>query len=225
MRDNDNEWVPKTRLGKMVVNGEIKTMDDALKTLLPIREPEVVDMLLPELQSEVIDISLVRRTTDSGRKSKFTATVIVGNKNGFVGVGTGKDVNVRPAIEKATRNAKLNIIKARMGCGSWECMCGGHHSIPYTTEGKWGSVKVKLFPAPKGTGLVISDTGKKVLEMAGIKDVWSKTWGDTRTVYNFAFAVWDALRNLKKTRIPDHVIIHAENVPVETKQEEEGVKE
>ncbi len=208
----EKEWVPRTRLGKMVLNGEIKTMDQALETRLPIREPEIVDMLLPDLQSEVLDINLVRRTTDSGRKSRFVATVVVGNKNGFVGVGMGKDNTVRPAIEKATRNAKLNIIKVRMGCGSWECMCGGHHSIPYATEGKWGSVRVRLIPAPKGTGLVIGDTGKKVLEMAGIKDVWSRTWGDTRTTYNFAFAVWDALRNLKKTRIPDEVIIHAESI-------------
>ncbi len=215
------DWVPKTKLGKMVVNGEVKTINQALETRLPIREPEIVDMLVPNLESKTLDISLVRRTTDSGRKSRFLATVVVGDKNGIVGVGTGKDVTVRPAIEKATRNAKLNITKVRMGCGSWECMCGGHHSIPYKTEGKWGSVRVVLLPAPKGTGLVIGDTGKSVLEMAGIKDVWSRTWGDTRVVYNFAFAVLDALRNMKNTRIPDEVIIKSDYVEPAKEEGEE----
>ncbi len=216
------DWIPKTKLGKLVASGEIKTMDQALETKLPILEPEIIDILLPDLEKEVLQIRVVRRTTDSGRKNKFFATVVVGNRNGFVGVGTGKAINTKPAIERAIRNAKMNIIKVRMGCGSWECMCGGHHSIPYVTEGKWGSVKVRLIPAPKGTGLVIGDVGKKVLELAGIKDVWSRTWGDTRTTYNFAFAVWDALRNLRKTRIPDEVIIKAEARPIAETVKEGG---
>ncbi len=218
------EWVPKTKLGKLIVSGEIKTMDQALETKLPILEPEIVDILLPDLEKEVLQVRVVRRTTDSGRKNKFFATVVVGNKNGFVGVGIGKAANTKPAIERAIRNAKMNIIKVRMGCGSWECMCGGHHSIPYATEGRWGSVRVRLLPAPKGTGLVIGDIGKKVLEMAGVKDVWSKTWGDTRTTYNFAFAVWDALKNLRKTRIPDEVIVKAESRP-STETIKEGEEE
>ena len=83
-------WEPKTKLGKLVRSGEIKTMGNALDTGLPIREPEIVDILLPELDDEVIDVNMVQRMTDSGRRVKFVITVAVGNNNGYVGFGQAK---------------------------------------------------------------------------------------------------------------------------------------
>ena len=74
--------------------------------------------------------------------------------------------------------------------------------MPFTVKGKAGSVRVVLKPAPKGTGLVAGDVAKKVLAMAGIKDVWTQTFGETRTTYNFAMAVLDALRNTYKFVTP-----------------------
>ena len=90
-------WTPKTRLGKMVKNGEITTMSDALKSGLPMREPEIVDLLLPTVEDEVIDVKMVQRMTDSGRRVQFRAVVIVGNRNGYIGFGQGKDVQVGDA--------------------------------------------------------------------------------------------------------------------------------
>ena len=81
----DEDWVPKTRLGKLVVEGQVASMDEAIKSGLPIREPQIIDMLLPDLEDEVLDINMVQRMTDSGRRVKFRATVIVGNRNGYVG--------------------------------------------------------------------------------------------------------------------------------------------
>ena len=90
----------------------------------------------------------------------------------------------------------------RRGCGSWECSCGEPHSIPFKVEGKAGSVRVTLLPAPKGVGLVIGDSAKVVLRLAGIKDIWSKTKGETRTTVNFVKAVYEALKNTYKFKHP-----------------------
>jgi len=73
------EWFPQTRLGKLVKEGQVTTMGEALASGLPIRESQIVDALLPEIRDEVLDINMVQRMTDSGRRVKFRATVIVGN--------------------------------------------------------------------------------------------------------------------------------------------------
>ncbi|MBU4374123.1 MAG: 30S ribosomal protein S5, partial [Euryarchaeota archaeon] len=100
------EWVPQTRLGKLVKEGQVTTMGEALASGLPIREYQIVDALLPEIKDEVLDINMVQRMTDSGRRVKFRATVIVGNGDGFIGIGEGKDVQVGVAIRKAIDTAK-----------------------------------------------------------------------------------------------------------------------
>lgn len=188
------EWVPKTRLGKLVYEGKIKSMDEALASGLPLKEPEIVDLLLPNLQNEVLEISMVQRMTDSGRRTKFRVTVVVGNRDGYVGVGIGKSSQVAPAIQKAINDAKLNIFKVERGCGSWECGCDEPHSIPYKVVGSCGSVRISLIPGPKGLGIVAGDVAKKVLELAGVKDVWTFTRGQTETTVNFAQATFDALK-------------------------------
>ncbi len=187
------EWVPQTRLGKLVKEGQVTTMNEALESGLPIREYQIVDALLPEIRDEVLDINMVQRMTDSGRRVKFRATVIVGNGDGFIGIGEGKDVQVGVAIRKAIDTAKMNIINIKRGCGSWECGCGLGHTVPFEVIGKAGSVEVELKPAPRGLGLASGGTAKKVLEIAGIKDVWTKVYGETRTTINFAKATYDAL--------------------------------
>jgi len=112
-----------------------------------------------------------------------------------VGVGEAKLKEIGPAIKKAITNAKLNLRPVRRGCGSWECSCGEPHTVPFKVSGKVGSTNVLLFSAPRGLGLVTGDTAKIVLELAGIKDVWSKTFGETRTTSNFAKATAKALHN------------------------------
>lgn len=194
-------WEPKTKLGKKVMSGEIKTMADALKTGLPIREPEIVDLLLPELSDEVIDVNMVQRMTDSGRRIKFVITVAVGNNNGYVGFGQAKGKEVGASIRKAINNAKLNIIEIRRGCGSWECGCGKPHTVPYSISGKSGSVFITLKPAPRGIGLATGDVAKKILTLAGIEDCWAFTKGKTRTTVNYAKAVFDALVENAEMRI------------------------
>ncbi len=187
------EWNPQTRLGKLVKEGQVTTMSEALESGLPIREAQIVDALLPEIRDEVLDINMVQRMTDSGRRVKFRATVIVGNGDGFIGLGEGKDVQVGIAIRKAIDHAKMKVIALKRGCGSWECGCGLGHTVPFQVTGKAGSVTVELKPAPRGLGLASGGTAKKVLEIAGIKDVWARANGETRTTLNFAKATYNAL--------------------------------
>ena len=194
------EWIPLTGLGKQVMAGEISSLEEVFATGKPIKEPQIVDAFISDLTDEVLDISMVQRMTDSGRRVKFRAVVVVGNKNGYIGFGQGKDAQVGNAIKKAIDNAKVNLIHVNRGCGSWECGCGQHHSIAMQVTGKAGSVTVTLKPAPQGIGLVTGEIGRKVLELAGIKDVWTFSSGQTRTTINFAKATFEALRQTNMIR-------------------------
>ena len=197
----NGESVPRTRLGHMLNDGEITTMHEALKTGLPLREPEIVDVLLPSLEDEVLDVNMVQRMTDSGRRVKFSITVVVGNRDGFVGIGQFKGKEVGPSIRKAINNAKLNIIEVKRGCGSWECGCGTTHTIPFQVRGKASSVEVLLKPAPRGIGLAMGDVAKHILRLAGFEDVWGFTRGQTRTTVNYAKAVFAALEGISTIRV------------------------
>ncbi len=187
-------WVPRTKLGKMVQDGRVTSIEEIFVEGLKIREPEIVDVLLPELQEEVININLVQKQTDAGEKSRFKAIVAVGNRDGYAGMGAGKAKQVRTAIEKAAVDARLNLILVRRGCGSWECGCGRPHTLPFQIRGKCSSVEVLLMPGPRGLGLVASEVAKVILGLAGVKDCWTKSFGSTRTVPSFAYAVFDGLR-------------------------------
>ncbi len=193
-RLNIEEWVPRTRLGKLIQEGKITSIEEVFIEGLPLREPEIVDVLIPELQEEVININLVQKQTDAGEKSRFKAIVAIGNQDGYVGLGSGKARQVRTAIEKAAINARLNITPIRRGCGSWECGCGKPHSLPFQIEGKCGGVRIVIVPGPRGLGLVAGEVAKIILGLAGIKDCWTRSYGPTRTVPSFAYAVFDALK-------------------------------
>lgn len=126
--------------------------------------------------------------------------VVVGDGNGHVGLGYGKSKETLPAREKAIRNSKLNITKINRGCSSFDCLCNEPHTVPFQVTGKSGSCIVILKPAPQGTGLVIGDECKKILKLAGVKDVFSKTFGQTRTTINLAKACVEALKNTRRQK-------------------------
>ncbi|MEM4719649.1 MAG: 30S ribosomal protein S5 [Candidatus Pacearchaeota archaeon] len=207
------EWVPKTKLGKEVLAGKIKEIDEILKKNLKIFEPEIVDMLIPEIEVEVINIGQAKgkfgggkrrpwkqtqKKTAEGNVPTFACMCVVGDKKGHIGLGYGKAKETVPAKQKAIRKAKLNIFIVKRGCGSFNCTCKEPHSIPLKTEGKVGSSKIKLIPAPKGTGLVTDSECKKIFRLAGIKDIYSKSYGQTKTKTNMIKACINALKNLSK---------------------------
>jgi small subunit ribosomal protein S5 len=201
MSANDG-WEPRTRLGRQVADDEVDSMQDALNSGLPLKEPEIADQLVPGLEDEVLDINMVQRMTDSGRRVKFRCVVVVGDRDGLVGYAEGRDDQVGGAIQKAIDIAKLNIIDVSRGCGSWECGCGRPHTVALRTTGKAGSVEVELQPAPRGLGLAGGETVRHVLELAGIEDIWTRSSGNTRTTVNFAKATFNALRNTAQARVP-----------------------
>ena len=199
------KWVPKTRLGQMVMAGKVLTYEQALATGLPIREVEIVDALIPNLEDDVIKVNMVQRMTDSGRRVRFNVMACVGNRDGYVGLGMAKAKEVAAAIRKAIIAAKLNLISVQRGNGSWESSAGPGTSIPFKTHGRSASTRVTLMPAAKGKGLVIGETGKRVLDLAGVSDVLSRTKGQTRTTINYAGATFNALQNMNTTRVSNEV--------------------
>jgi len=216
VKEEITNWKPKTSLGKLVKEGKITSIDHILDNGLKILEAQVVDILLPNLEIDFIMVgqskgkfgggkrSIWRQTqkkTAEGNKPKFAALAIVGNKNGYVGMGYGKSKETVPAREKAIRKAKLNLIKIKRGCGSWECSCKNSHSIPFEVTTRCGSVIISLKPAPKGTNLCVEKECAKMLNFAGIKDVYSKTFGQTRTKYNLIQACFECLKKLSTTKI------------------------
>jgi small subunit ribosomal protein S5 len=186
----------------MVLEGKISSLEEIFVNGFKISEPQIVDVLIPNLEEEVINISLVQKQTDASEKSRFKAIVAVGNRNGCIGIGSGKDVQVRNAIEKAAKNARLNISLIQRGCGSWECGCGQPHSLPFEVTGKCGAVKIKIIPGPRGLGLVAGEVAKVILRLAGIKDCWTRSYGPTRTVPSFTYALFDALKKTYEVVTP-----------------------
>jgi small subunit ribosomal protein S5 len=186
----------------MVKSGQVTSMGQALATGLPLREPEIVDALLPVLEDEVLNINMVQRMTDSGRRVRFTITAVTGNKDGFVGLGMAKGKEVGPTIRRAIDRAKINMIEVRRGSGSWQSASGAPaYSIPYKVDGKCASTEVTLRPAPQGTGLVGGKVARSVLGLAGVQDAWVFARGQTRTTTNYAKAVFDALQNLNTVKM------------------------
>ncbi len=209
-------WQPRTALGKRVKAGEIKDINEILDNGIHFMEAEIVDALVSNLEVDLLLIGqskgkfgggqrrVFRQTqkkTPEGNKPKFATYAVIGNKDGYVGIGYGKAKETVPAREKSFRSAKLNIIKIRRGCGSWECNCKTPHSIPFAVEGKVGSSYIKLMPAPKGAGLVAEKECAHILEMAGVKDVYSLTLGQSRTKINLINACMNALKMLMRTKV------------------------
>lgn len=196
VRTVDKEsWSPRTGVGLKVKGGEITTLEEVLDSGKPILEPEIVDVLLPDMESETLQIKTTQRVTDSGKRVKFRVVAVIGDRKGHVGLGVGKSDELKPAMDYAIRDAKKHMLSVKTGCGSWECKCSMQHSVLSKTVGKEGSTIVALKPAPRGLGLAANDVVKKVLSMAGVKDVWSQAQGG-KNVYNMAVATMKALDNL-----------------------------
>lgn len=193
-RDVEEVWVPKTAVGKMVDNGTIKSLESIIEQGLRIQEAGIIKKLLPDLKSEVVDVGIIQKMTSNGQSTRFKAIVAAGNENGYLGIGQGKSKQMRIAIEKATNQAYLNVSPIKLGCGSWECRCDQKHSVPFKIRGKGGSVTIEILPAPRGLGLVAGGKIKRLLEMAGLRDAWTKATGSTATMNSTSKAILNCLR-------------------------------
>ncbi|MDD3821470.1 MAG: 30S ribosomal protein S5 [Bacilli bacterium] len=140
-----------------------------------------------EYESKVVSVNRVTKVTKGGRQLRFGAVVIVGNKKGQVGLGTGKAGEVPEAIKKAEQEANKNLLTVPII---------DERTIPHEVIGKSGATSVLIKPASAGTGIVAGGPVRVILELAGIRDVLSKALG-SRTTINMARATFDALQSLK----------------------------
>ena len=145
-----------------------------------------------DLEDKVIEIRRVTKVVKGGRQFRFAATVVVGNKKGLVGLGTGKAHEMPDAVKKATGAAQKNVVKIDLI---------DNRTISHDITVKEGAVRVMLKPAKEGTGVKAGGPVRDVLELAGVKDVLSKSLGSS-TKINAARAT---LRALKGQKSPEHV--------------------
>lgn len=141
---------------------------------------------IKEFDEQVVQIDRVTRVVKGGRKLRFRATVVIGNRKGKVGIGIGKSNEVTGAIQKAIAKAKRNLIVVPLD----------NATIPHDTKVKFKASRLMIMPASPGTGIIAGGSVRKVVELAGIKDILSKSHGSTNKVNNTKVAI-EALKSLK----------------------------
>lgn len=183
--------VPVTKLGRLVKDGKIKSMEEIYLFSLPVKEYQIVDFFLPKLKDEVMKIMPVQKQTRAGQRTRFKAFVAIGDSDGHVGLGVKCAKEVATAIRGAIILAKLSVIPVRRGY--WGTALGEPHTVPSKVSGKVGSVMCRLIPAPRGTGIVAAPASKRLLELAGVQDVYTQSKGSTATMGNFLKATFAAV--------------------------------
>lgn len=201
-KSGKDEWVPCTKLGRLVKDGKIKSLEEIFLFSLSIKEYQIVDHILgPALKDEVMQIRPVQKVTAAGQRTRFKTYIAVGDGDGHIGIGCKTANEVANAIRGAVINAKMNVVPIRRGY--WGDMSGAPHTVPCKVTGKCGSVRARLIPAPRGSGIVASLIPKKLLTMAGVEDVYTSSTGHTRTRGNLAMAVYYALVRTYSYLSPD----------------------
>ncbi len=139
-----------------------------------------------EFEEQVIDLRRVTRVTAGGKRFRFRATLIIGDKKGRVGVGVAKGADVQQAVEKAKAQAKKNLISLKMK----------DNTIPHQVEAKFSAARVLIKPAKSGHGLMAGGAARVVLKLAGVQDVTAKIMGRTKNKLTNALATIEALKKL-----------------------------
>jgi len=196
------EWVPVTKLGRLVKAGKINKLEEIFMFSIPIKEYQIVDHFLGDkLKDEVLKLAPVQKQTSAGQRTRFKAFVVVGDEDGHVGLGSKCSSEVATSIRGAIIDAKMRIIPVRRGY--WGNKFGLPHTVPSKITGKCGSVRFRLVPAPRGTGIVAARAAKKLLQFSGIKDVYTSSVGTTRTLGNFVKAAFACVTHTYSYLTPD----------------------
>ena len=140
----------------------------------------------PEFEEKLVAVNRVTKTVKGGRNMRFSALIVIGDKKGRVGIGMGKAVEIPEAIRKASEAAKKNLVT----------ISTKGTSIPHETVGRFGTAKVVLLPAPEGTGVIAGGPARAVLELCGVKDIRTKSYG-TNNPINTVKATLEGLKSLR----------------------------
>jgi ribosomal protein uS5 len=184
-----------------VKEGKINSIEEIFLHSLPMKEAQIVDKFLPALKDQVMKIMQVQKQSAAGQRTRFKAFVAVGDSDGHLGLGVKCSNEVPNAIQGGLTMAKLAVVPVRRGY--WGSRVGKPHTVPVKLTGHCGSVRVRLIPAPRGTGLVAAPATKNMLSLAGIQDVYTSTRGHSRTMGNFIKAVYFALAKSYGYLTPD----------------------
>jgi small subunit ribosomal protein S2e len=188
-RDDKKDWVPVTKLGRLVKAGKILKLEEIFMFSIPIKEYQIVDHFLGDkLKDEVLKLAPVQKQTRAGQRTRFKAFVVIGDESGHVGLGWKCSKEVATSIRGAIIDAKMRLIPVRRGY--WGNKMGQPHTVPTKVTGKCGSVRFRMIPAPRGTGIVAAKAAKKLLQFAGVKDCYTCAQGSTRTLGNFVKAAF-----------------------------------
>ena len=153
---------------------------------------EIIDASKLELEDKVVDIKRVTKVVKGGRNSRFACLVVVGDKNGHVGVGVGKAVEIPEAIRKGKEDAAKHLVTVPVN---------ENGSIPYDWNGEFGSATVLLKSAPEGTGLIAGGPARNVLELAGYKNIRTKSLGSN----NKQNVVLATIKGLSEIKTPEEI--------------------
>lgn len=180
----------ETEVNNEIVKDEKKRRDDFKKDRRQDRR-ERKPREDSEFDKVLVSVRRVTKVVKGGRTMRFSAVVVVGDRKGNVGIGTGKAKEVPAAIDKATLQAKTNMVKINIVNGT----------IPHETIGKYGTSKVLMLPAKEGTGIIAGGSSRAVIELAGIKDIVTKIHGSTNKIN----CVRATLRGLSEIRTVEQV--------------------
>lgn len=194
-RQQEEEWTPLTNLGRLVKEGLITSLSEVYYHSIPIKESEIVDKLLKAedktLKEDCLKVKSVQKQTKAGQRTRMKCVLVVGDSDGHIGVGSKLAKEVQLAMKGALIAAKLNLIPVRRGY--WGNKIGDPHTVPTKITGKCGSVRIRFIPAPKGTGVVGAPITKKMMQMAGVSDVFTQSKGNSDTTENYVRAIYDGL--------------------------------
>lgn len=198
----EQEWIPTTNLGRLVKKGKITSLEEIFRSSIRIQEAEIVDHLLGKssISEEILHIASVQKQSKAGQRTSMKVVAIVGNSNGYIGIGTHSSRELSSSIRGAITKAKINIMPVKLG--QWDGIGGAKHTVSTRGSGKCGSVTVKLVPAPMGTGIEVCKVHRKIFELAGIQDIFVKSYGRTKTTENLAKATLKALENSSNMYTP-----------------------
>jgi small subunit ribosomal protein S2e len=201
--DDKKDWVPCTKLGRLVKEGKVESLENIFLFSMPIKEHQIVEAFIKQedMKDEIMKIQTVQKVSSAGQRTRFKVYTCVGDGRGHVGIGARTGKEVATAIRASLIAAKLNIIPVRRGY--WGNLIGSPHTIPMKVTAKSGSVSVRMIPAPKGTGIVAAPLPTRIIQMAGVEDVYTASQGKTRTGGNFIMAVFYALRKTYAFLTPD----------------------